>query len=104
NFFRPYPVASHDVADEGWFVRLFGSAHRAKSKRKPDQLRAGGVPGHVPVAFPIKCDLCDGLPFMGCVHSCPTGAAIRMDPATLLEQAGAVSAGSRIRKARGGSD
>jgi ferredoxin len=59
---------------------------------------------HVPVAFPIKCDLCDGLPFMGCVHSCPTGAAIRIDPAKLFEQTGAISEGSRVRKARGGSD
>jgi CRP-like cAMP-binding protein/Fe-S-cluster-containing hydrogenase component 2 len=104
NFFRPYPVASHDVADEGWVSRLFGRGSRAKNKRKPSQLRAGGVPSHVPVAFPIKCDLCDGLPFMGCVHSCPTGAAIRIDPATLLEKTGSVSVGSRVRKARGGSD
>jgi Fe-S-cluster-containing hydrogenase component 2 len=102
DFFRPYPVASHDVADEGWFSRLFGLGHQAK--RKPDLVPAGVVPSHVPVAFPIKCDLCDGLPFMGCVHSCPTGAAIRIDPATLLEKTGAVSAGSRVRKARGGSD
>jgi Fe-S-cluster-containing hydrogenase component 2/CRP-like cAMP-binding protein len=102
DFFRPYPVASHDVADEGWFSRLFGLGHQAK--RKPDLVPAGAVPSHVPVAFPIKCDLCDGLPFMGCVHSCPTGAAIRIDPATLLEKTGAVSAGSRVRKARGGSD
>jgi CRP-like cAMP-binding protein/Fe-S-cluster-containing hydrogenase component 2 len=103
-FFRPYPVASHDVADEGWFSRLFGRGRQAKSKRKPALVQAGDVPSHVPVAFPIKCDLCDGLPFMGCVHSCPTGAAIRIDPATLLEQTGAVSVGSRVRKARGGSD
>jgi CRP-like cAMP-binding protein/Fe-S-cluster-containing hydrogenase component 2 len=103
DFFRPYPVASHDVADEGWFRRLFGR-RQAKNKRRPAHLQAGTVPSHVPVAFPIKCDLCDGLPFMGCVHSCPTGAAIRIDPATLLEQTGAVSAGSRVRKARGGSD
>jgi ferredoxin len=52
----------------------------------------------------IKCDLCDGLPFMGCVHNCPTGAAIRIDPAKLFEETGAVSAGSRVRKAAGGSD
>ena len=26
---------------------------------------------HIPPSFPIKCDLCDGLPFMGCVHNCP---------------------------------
>jgi len=104
DFFRPYPVASHDVADEGWFSRLFGRGRQAKSKRKPALTQTGGVPSHVPLAFPIKCDLCDGLPFMGCVHSCPTGAAIRIDPATLLEQTGAVSVGSRVRKARGGSD
>jgi len=104
DFFRPYPVAAHDVADEGWFRRLFGRGGQTKKKRKPAQLPAGGAPSHVPVAFPIKCDLCDGLPFMGCVHSCPTGAAIRIDPATLLEQTGAVSVGSRVRKARGGSD
>ena len=104
NFFRPYPVASHDVADAGWFSRLFGRGRQAKSKRKPALVKASGEASHVPTAFPIKCDLCDGLPFMGCVHSCPTGAAIRIDPATLLEKTGAVRAGSRVRKARGGSD
>jgi CRP-like cAMP-binding protein/Fe-S-cluster-containing hydrogenase component 2 len=103
-FFRPYPVAAHDVADEGWLSRLFSRGRHAKSKRKPALAQAGGAPSHVPAAFPIKCDLCDGLPFMGCVHSCPTGAAIRIDPATLLDKTGAVSAGSRVRKARGGSD
>jgi Fe-S-cluster-containing hydrogenase component 2/CRP-like cAMP-binding protein len=102
NFFRPYPVASHDVGDPGWFSRLFG--RHGKSKRKPVPIAATGEQSHVPVAFPIKCDLCDGLPFMGCVHSCPTGAAIRIDPATLFEETGAISAGSRVRKARGGSD
>jgi len=103
SFFRPYPVASHDVADESWFRRLFGRI-RGKHSRKPVQLGTSGAPGHVPVAYPIKCDLCDGLPFMGCVHSCPTGAAMRIDPATLIEETGAVSAGSRVRKARGGND
>jgi CRP-like cAMP-binding protein/Fe-S-cluster-containing hydrogenase component 2 len=102
HFFRPYPVAAHDVADESWFSRLFG--RRGQAKGKAAQLQAGNAPSHVPIAFPIKCDLCDGLPFMGCVHSCPTGAAIRIDPATLLEQTGALSVGSRVRKARGGSD
>jgi CRP-like cAMP-binding protein/Fe-S-cluster-containing hydrogenase component 2 len=102
-FFRPYPVASHDVADERWFQRLFGHGFRTKNDRKPALVESGAAK-HVPVAFPIKCDLCDGLPFMGCVHSCPTGAAIRIDPATLLEQTGALSTGSRVRKARGGSD
>jgi Fe-S-cluster-containing hydrogenase component 2 len=103
NFFRPYPVASHDVGERGLFERLFGLLGRG-SKRKPVKLPAGRDYDHVPVAFPIKCDLCDGLPFMGCVHNCPTGAAIRIDPARLFEETGAISAGSRVRKARGGSD
>jgi CRP-like cAMP-binding protein/Fe-S-cluster-containing hydrogenase component 2 len=102
-FFQPYPVASHDVGGGGWFRRLFG-AGKAASRRKPVAMTAGNEAGHVPVAFPIKCDLCDGLPFMGCVHNCPTGAAMRIDPATLFEETGAVSEGSRVRKARGGSD
>jgi CRP-like cAMP-binding protein/Fe-S-cluster-containing hydrogenase component 2 len=103
NFYRPYPVAQHDVgAEDGLLKRLFGD--RRGSKRKPLTLPAGRDQDHVPVAFPIKCDLCDGLPFMGCVHNCPTGAAIRIDPAKLFEDAGAMSEGSRVRKARGGSD
>jgi CRP-like cAMP-binding protein/Fe-S-cluster-containing hydrogenase component 2 len=102
NFFRPYPVAQHDVGEEGLLKRLFGS--KKGSKRKPETLTAGRDYDHVPVAFPIKCDLCDGLPFMGCVHNCPTGAAIRIDPAKLFEDTGAIAEGSRVRKARGGSD
>jgi CRP-like cAMP-binding protein/Fe-S-cluster-containing hydrogenase component 2 len=104
SFFRPYPVASHDVGEEGFLGRLFNFRRHGKSKRKPVQLSAGHHMDHVPVAFPIKCDLCDGLPFMGCVHNCPTGAAMRIDPARLFEETGAVSAGSRVRKAQGGND
>lgn len=99
NFFRPYPVAAHDVGEGGLLSRVFGVA-----KRKPLMLPAGHEGAHAPVAFPIKCDLCDGLPFMGCVHSCPTGAAIRIDPAKLFERTGAITEGTRVRKARGGSD
>jgi ferredoxin len=72
--------------------------------RKPVTLTPVGESEHMPAAFPIKCDLCDGLPFMGCVHNCPTGAAMRIDPAKLFAETGAISAGSRVRKARGGSD
>src|SRR6185437_7180452 len=97
NFFRPYPVASHDVGEEGLLRRLFSFAG-ITSKRKPVTMGAGLDYEHVPVAFPIKCDLCDGLPFMGCVHHCPTGAAIRIDPATLFEETGAISQGGRVRK------
>ena len=99
NFFRPYPVAAHDVGEGGLLSRVFGGRGR-----KPLMLPAGHEGAHAPVAFPIKCDLCDGLPFMGCVHNCPTGAAIRIDPAKLFEETGAVAEGTRVRKARGGSD
>jgi CRP-like cAMP-binding protein/Fe-S-cluster-containing hydrogenase component 2 len=104
NFFRPYPVASHEVGEQSLWQRLFGQGRESRSKRKAVTLAPGRGPDHVPVAFPIKCDLCDGLPFMGCVHSCPTGAAMRIDPAELFEETGAISVGSRVRKARGGSD
>jgi CRP-like cAMP-binding protein/Fe-S-cluster-containing hydrogenase component 2 len=99
NFFRPYPIAEHDT-DSSWWRRLFGSRSAV-----PEPIRSPAVrEDHTPAVFPIKCDLCDGLPFMGCVHNCPTGAAIRLDPAKLFEQTGAISEGSRVRKARGGSD
>src|SRR5271170_135935 len=103
NFFRPYPVASHDVAEDGLWKRLFnfGGGQSRPDKSPPQPVHDYE---HIPAAFPIKCDLCDGLPFMGCVHNCPTGAAIRIDPAKLFAETGAISAGSRVRKARGGSD
>jgi len=54
----------------------------------------------VPPSYPIKCDLCDGLPFMGCVQACPTGAAIRVDPREVLLE-GVVAKGSVVGKAGG---
>jgi hypothetical protein len=45
--------------------------------------------------------MCDGLPFMGCVHACPTGAAMRVDP-TQLHGEGVVGAGVTRRRAAGG--
>lgn len=122
--YRPYPVASHDAGS--MWERIFPSwsnGQRARVEpsiwqrilginRAADKGEFAAAPAeakphaqaHIPIAFPIKCDLCDGLPFMGCVHSCPTGAALRIDPATLFEETGAVSVGSRLRKSHGGSD
>jgi CRP-like cAMP-binding protein/Fe-S-cluster-containing hydrogenase component 2 len=94
-FFRPYPLAAHDAPPALW-RRLFGSP--AGAEREPPSPHPAQV--HVPPAYPIKCDLCDGLPFMGCVHNCPTGAAIRLDPAQLFAATGSIAAGSRVRKAR----
>ncbi|MEA2681495.1 MAG: hypothetical protein QOK03_3217 [Candidatus Binataceae bacterium] len=104
NFFRPYPVAAHDVGETGLREQLFGFSGKKSAMRKPVTLTTAVEPEHLPAAFPIKCDLCDGLPFMGCVHNCPTGAAMRIDPAKLFAETGAISAGSRVRKAKGGSD
>jgi Fe-S-cluster-containing hydrogenase component 2 len=35
--------------------------------------------------YPVKCDLCHGLPFEACVHHCPTGAVFRFDGQQHLE-------------------
>jgi CRP-like cAMP-binding protein/Fe-S-cluster-containing dehydrogenase component len=124
--YRPYPLAAHDAGslwsrvfpihqegkrarvEPGVFTRIFGinkaAQQRAAAPLSEADAKEQSAKAHIPIAFPIKCDLCDGLPFMGCVHNCPTGAAIRIDPATLFQETGAVSVGSRLRKARGGSD
>jgi Fe-S-cluster-containing hydrogenase component 2 len=102
SFFRPYPIAAHDALDEGWWKRLLSLR---RNKRKPVSTDAVPESGrYVPPSFPIKCDLCDGLPFMGCVHNCPTGAAIRIDAAELFRGLGAVRTEVRIRKVGGTSD
>jgi len=114
-FYRPYPVASHCAAPGLW-ERISGGHARGEPERlassefaqirdRNEKVQAAtqaesGAGAHVPVAFPIKCDLCDGLPFMGCVHNCPTGAAMRISSTTLFGQAQAVRGGSApLRKA-----
>ena len=118
-FYRPYPVASH--AAPGLWERISAGHSKGEPARVAggefakirDQNDAAAKPAeapptahpHIPIAFPIKCDLCDGLPFMGCVHNCPTGAAMRITSATLFEQTGAVKANlATVRKATGGND
>jgi CRP-like cAMP-binding protein/Fe-S-cluster-containing hydrogenase component 2 len=97
-FFRPYPLAQHHAVG-GLLGRLFGSRDKTEA---PAHEEHGPEHGHIPPSYPIKCDLCDGLPFMGCVHSCPTGAAIRIEAAELFEEIHAVSAKTHIRKAQDG--
>jgi CRP-like cAMP-binding protein/Fe-S-cluster-containing hydrogenase component 2 len=96
DFFRPYPVTPHGAAG-GLLARLFGRHEEDEATEPAEQEHS-----HIPPSYPIKCDLCDGLPFMGCVHSCPTGAAIRIEAAELFEEVHAVSAKSHIRKAHDG--
>lgn len=112
------PLARHDA--QSWWERVAAAwrerryenlapalwrriLHRNRSAAAPPA-QPGSARPHVPLSYPIKCDLCDGLPFMGCVHSCPTGAAMRIDPAVLFAQTGALSIGSRVSKAHGDND
>ncbi len=95
NFFRPYPDRKPQTG--GLLQRLLAFG-RAEDPQEAPPEKSGGHP--VPPSYPIKCDLCDGLPFMGCVHACPTGAAMRVDPRTLLGE-GLVSKGSVVDKAAG---
>lgn len=125
DFFRPYPVPSHAVEQSLW-SRIFASNEQGDHERLAPSIwqrilgrnqaleqQAGSPaePGakaetHIPTVYPIKCDLCDGLPFMGCVHACPTGSAMRINPSDLfVETTGAVTPGpDRLRKVVGSND
>jgi pSer/pThr/pTyr-binding forkhead associated (FHA) protein/Fe-S-cluster-containing hydrogenase component 2/CRP-like cAMP-binding protein len=97
-FFRPFPERHEAPAAGGWLQRLgiVGPSQAEVTGTDPHEVD----PAHpIPPRYPIKCDLCDGLPFMGCVHACPTGAAMRVDPRTILQETGAVSVGSQVNKA-----
>ncbi len=37
--------------------------------------------------YPVKCDLCVGLPYQACVHHCPTDAVFRVDGAAQFARA-----------------
>jgi CRP-like cAMP-binding protein/pSer/pThr/pTyr-binding forkhead associated (FHA) protein/Fe-S-cluster-containing dehydrogenase component len=93
-FFRPYP--DQGVKPRGLLQRLL-----AFGKVEDPQVAASRDDGerHVPASYPIKCDMCDGLPFMGCVHACPTGAAMRVDP---VDMHGEGVVGSVVRNAAAG--
>lgn len=77
NIFMVHPKPERSLF--GWLAALFGAGGAAG---------AGGAGAHGPAAgedagrtLAVKCDLCreiDGGP--ACVRSCPTGAAIRLEP------------------------
>jgi pSer/pThr/pTyr-binding forkhead associated (FHA) protein/CRP-like cAMP-binding protein/Fe-S-cluster-containing dehydrogenase component len=100
-FFRPHARPQQKSSTGGW-RGLLGIGRKSVAEGPLDtKSETSADESHpVPPRYPIKCDLCDGLPFMGCVHTCPTGAAMRVDPRTILQRTGAVSVGSRINKAR----
>jgi len=124
-FFRPYPVPSHAVEHNLW-SRIFASheqggherlapslwqrilgRNQASEQQSESTAESGPKAAtHIPTAYPIKCDLCDGLPFMGCVHACPTGSAMRIRPSDLFPGAtlAAISGHDRVRKVIGSND
>jgi Fe-S-cluster-containing hydrogenase component 2 len=124
-FFRPYPVPSHAVEHSLWsriftrhkqgghvrlepslWQRILGRNQASSQQREPTTESGAKTATHIPAAYPIKCDLCDGLPFMGCVHACPTGSAMRIKPSDLFpETMGAVTPGpDRVKKVIGSND
>ena len=96
DYFRPFPE-NIEKREVGLLQRLLGIGSAVENEPVVDSSSSDGH--KVPPTLPVKCDLCDGLPFMGCVHACPTGAAIRIDPRTLFEGEGVVESGSVIAKA-----
>jgi len=97
--FRPnalqVPVTPHSDLEHRFLTALFSSAPAAGAPRPVPAVPAAAGVGTIPPQFPIKCDLCDGLPFMGCVHNCPTGAAIRVNPETIFKHQ---SVNSRVQR------
>jgi CRP-like cAMP-binding protein/Fe-S-cluster-containing hydrogenase component 2 len=97
DFFRPYPITPHSKVDPAILKEAFGDKSVAPAVVAAPT--TGTAEGHIPPNYPIKCDLCDGLPMMGCVHNCPTGAAIRVEPRTQFTGTGSVKVLSRVGKA-----
>ena len=68
----PYDnIQMHELTEQqesGFLSKLF---HRAEEPSAEDQLKQ---------RLAVKCDLCAGYDYYACVHACPVGAAMRVDP------------------------
>ena len=68
----PYDnIQMHELAEHkesGFLSKLF---RRAEEPSAEDQLKQ---------RLAVKCDLCAGYDYYACVHACPVGAAMRVDP------------------------
>ena len=68
----PYDnIQMHELAEHkesGFLSKLF---RRAEEPSAQDQLKQ---------RLAVKCDLCAGYDYYACVHACPVGAAMRVDP------------------------
>ena len=67
----PYDnIQMHELAEqrEGFLSKLL---HRKQEPSAEEQLK---------LKIAVKCDLCAGYDYYACVHACPVGAAMRVDP------------------------
>jgi CRP-like cAMP-binding protein/Fe-S-cluster-containing hydrogenase component 2 len=68
----PYDnIQMHELTEQkesGFLSKLF---RRAEEPTAEDQLKQ---------RLAVKCDLCAGYDYYACVHACPVGAAMRVDP------------------------
>lgn len=67
----PYDnIQMHELAEqkEGFLSKLF---HKAQEPSADERLKQ---------RIAVKCDLCAGYDYYACVHACPVGAAMRVDP------------------------
>ncbi len=92
--YTPPPGSAPIVPKESFFetIPLLGALFKRKAPKSTDIAPAADAPKQDPVLSArgekvqgksIKCDLCAGLPFEGCVYNCPTSAIARRDPTSI---------------------
>src|ERR1700689_967306 len=68
--FPSHAAGKRERVERGIWSRIIGINRAAKQQAaKPvseAEAKQQSAQAHIPITFPIKCDLCDGLPFMGC--------------------------------------
>jgi Fe-S-cluster-containing hydrogenase component 2 len=86
----PYDnIQMHELGEqkEGFVAKLF--------RRKDDEPSAEE---RLFEKIAVKCDLCAGYDYYACVHACPVGAAMRVDPVEVFGR-GDVLIGLEMKKA-----
>jgi CRP-like cAMP-binding protein/thioredoxin reductase/Fe-S-cluster-containing hydrogenase component 2 len=63
-----------------WSWLLFGAGPGPGEDKSPEGMKHRHGSAHA-----VKCDMCKGLAGPACVRACPTGAAIRVNPAQFIE-------------------
>ncbi len=81
-----------ELQKEGLFSKLLS---RGKSQEEPESPDASE---RFTQKIAVKCDLCAGYDYYACVHACPVGAAMRVDPVEVFGR-GDVLIGLEMKKA-----